>query len=342
MLLGFGKHLKWFIIVFVCLTLIRIRWSTLYVQCNHTRFSIPNSTSATPSMVRDSNLPQLDYDHNDVAYLMSIRLGCPPEGGPRVVIDVGANKGYSLLRYGFLWGNLHFEEIRHHVKHLQWRSNMYESNKLVLYALEPTKSALVVLNELRRKTEAYYPFNLHGIGLSDHAGVAKFRTPYKNVGDEGPTMGYVPGRSEVLQEEVNITTLDIFWDREIRPKYPGKITYIKIDVEGFDAYVIRGMKSLLKAGHVLAFEFEFADSWKDGRTGNPESLDAIIKFLKDLDYHCFSPHLAHGFQTVFKAVTDNHPWVAQLSKVSRPQNIVCLHQKQRCYDRFLRSYVMQN
>ena len=201
--------------------------------------------------------------HASLPYLMILRLFCPPESSKhRLVFDVGGNKGYTLPRYAFLYSNLDVALVKESIKHLQSKTHYWFDNAgFEIHVFEPTRSAFTVLKELKTAVPLFNEtLHLHRIGVSDKEGNENFYIPYNNIGDEGGAMsavGKLPGLPTALVESVPISTLDIFYQNNIKPRMGDsqRIEFIKVDTEGFDALVIKGMKALLQKRLVRAFEW---------------------------------------------------------------------------------------
>lgn len=272
---------------------------------------------------------------SDGGYLVQYAAMCPPRRGPRVVIDVGGNKGYSLPRYGLLFGNLDFAMVRDAIGGMTSnKTAMWRDDELEVHVFEPTSSAVSVLRTLISRLP-YYRIKLNAVGVSDKVGTATFRVPFQNVGDEGGTMGIVPGRrQEGPIETVPITTLDEYASKQLPPK-KGGISYVKSDVEGFDAFVVRGMEGLLRSHRVDAFEFEFSSGWLDGRTGKPQSLGKLTGWLDDLEYACYMIRTNPSGVTGFVRIGGAGYWNAMYgSRKSNRENIFCINIKLACFPRF--------
>jgi len=267
---------------------------------------------------------------NDNSYLFAIRAICPPQAGPRLVLEVGGNKGYAIPRYGFLWGNLDFATVRNHIKHLQDRTHMWADNQLTLHVFEPTKSAIDVLNALKTAMP-FLPMTLNHVGVSDKDGTATFHTPYANVGDEGATIGPNKHGNAGPVEEVKLVQLDTFYQQHLASSFP-QIAYIKVDVEGHDTHVVRGMmNNLLKNERVMAFEFEVGHQVAD-------EVHKLVDQLLEYNYGCYVlRHNSFGM-TRFVSISGNH-WDDAAYKATGRQNIVCLHMKAPCFGSFQSSFV---
>ena len=89
------------------------------------------------------------------------------------------------------------------------------------------------------------------------------------------------------KETVQIVQLDTFLEHKYPVGLPGPIVFVKIDTEGFDAAVVRGMRKALAQHKVWSFDFEFTKAWKDGRTKHPERIKVLGDWLATLGYACY-------------------------------------------------------
>lgn len=275
---------------------------------------------------------------NEHRYLSYMTYMCPPESDDhRLVFDVGGNKGYTLPRYGFIFGNLDLALVKHNIKHLISKTNYwYSPHGLEVHVFEPTSSAFKVLQTLQEALPFFHSLYLHNFGVSESNGNTTFYIPYNNIGDEGGAMsavGRIPSLPTHLKEEVSIVKLDDFYFSRIQPRLGSvRIEYIKIDVEGFDSYVVRGMKSLLEKRIVRAFEFEYGNSWRDGRTGRPQSLEATVSMLQGLKYECFLMSQSLSKLLIWTPISGSS-WKSEYESISLAV-VFCIDAQQPCYKHF--------
>ncbi len=81
-----------------------------------------------------------------------------------------------------------------------------------------------------------------------------------------------------MSEEIKITTLDKYL-----AKLSGRISFIKIDTEGYEPQVLRGAKELIKRDKPTIYIELGGDHQKS-------SLEAL-QIMKELDYHCEAENL---------------------------------------------------
>lgn len=290
------------------------------------------NSASTTELILDPQFRDaaLDKDSTYLLYLASI---CPPRTqGKRIVLDVGGNKGYSLPRYGFLWGNLDHAMVLHHVQNLIPKTNMWrEDHGLEVHVFEPSSSAYSVLSALKDSLPFYRLF-LHHMAVSSEEGFAELIIPHDNVGDEGGAIaveGKIPGLPVHSKEIINVTTLDRFYSKTFHDNE--LIEYIKIDVEGFESHVIRGMEQILSRKLVKAFEFEYGPAWYDGRTGIPEGLKITVNRLYEKDYLCYFIVSIDG---IFKFIHIRPvPWEDAFDSLSRC-NVFCINSALSCFHAF--------
>lgn len=147
----------------------------------------------------------------------------------QVVIDVGANVGNYA------------EDV------LKYNPN------IKLYAFEPHPKTYKKLIEKSEKLN----FEAINKGCADEIGKLKFYDYASNDGSEHATLlaGVFENiyHKDTIVYEVDVTTLDNFiQDRKIQ-----KVDLLKIDTEGFEYNVLKGLEQSLKANKIKAIHFEF-------------------------------------------------------------------------------------
>jgi FkbM family methyltransferase len=94
--------------------------------------------------------------------------------------------------------------------------------------------------------------------------------------------------------EVQMHTLDSMVEREEVLIGPDKLSFIKLDVEGSEPYVIRGMRKLLSTARPLIFLEVNYESL--GAAGS--SAHELQTLLQDSGYDLFQPRYRHYFRTL--------------------------------------------
>lgn len=160
-------------------------------------------------------------------------------GVRRSFVDVGANRG--------LWAKKVIEEAR---------KTGREPERLIL--VEPNPS---LINELFRLFGSMSSFvSVEPVALSDRVERRPF---YVETTSGGTSSLWTRPEGDVQEIVVEVTTFDnLFGDKEFG--------MVKIDAEGGDLLVLRGMREALAAGRVGLVQFEYNIRWR-----------GIRAFLKD-------------------------------------------------------------
>lgn len=167
-----------------------------------------------------------------------------------IVVDVGANIGYYSLLFCSCVGKAG------HV-----------------YSFEPVPklaSALCNNVELNR----FEQITLSDLALSDHDGEARF---YVGPDDNSGLSSLRPPRESSDTLDVRLARFDGFFTQD------KKISLIKIDVEGAELAVLRGMQDYLRS-HRPYILLEVTNRFLKEMGDSEESL---ISFLQDFGYSCY-------------------------------------------------------
>ena len=120
---------------------------------------------------------------------------------------------------------------------------------------------------LKLNTEYYPNISIYNYGLAESNESLTFKIPYNNIGS-GSQKNTAQNH---YTEKVNFKNYDQLFDEEI--------SYVKIDVEGNELNVIKGMeKSIIKYKPIISFEM---------RGYNDNSKSDLIKKLNNLGYFEF-------------------------------------------------------
>lgn len=148
-----------------------------------------------------------------------------------------------------------------------------------VHAFEPSPYARSIL-EISMRASWRRNVVVHAEGLSDSPGILTLHTPIKKSGVRGyglASMGGVVGetlRGEIA-ETVDVLTLDSF------AADPGlRVDFIKADIEGWEAHLLRGAQRILATDHPGLF-LEI-DHQMLARAG--EDADEIFERLSALGY----------------------------------------------------------
>ncbi|HST02681.1 MAG TPA: FkbM family methyltransferase [Usitatibacter sp.] len=168
----------------------------------------------------------LDYDFhsNGEGRVLALLAG----RAPRVVLDVGANRGdWSRMAEGLL-------------------------PQAVIHAFEIVPDTFRTLSQNVAGKPRIVP---HPLGLADTEGdievfFAEGRSEIATcvTGVSESIHGYSPPRVPA-----RVTTGDLFCEREGIER----IDFLKLDVEGFEPNVLRGFARMLQGGHICAMQFEY-------------------------------------------------------------------------------------
>ena len=139
------------------------------------------------------------------------------------------------------------------------------SGKVV--AFEPSPTTFLTL---QKNTSDLSNVTLVNIALADFIGASEFHS----AGENDPTAGMSQQRTDAKSLSVEVTKADQFL--EIRPElYPHAM---KIDVEGFEIDVLRGMKAILGSPDLKAIfiEVHFTMLSRRGKGNAPSEIRDLL------------------------------------------------------------------
>lgn len=177
-------------------------------------------------------------------------MNCRSLGG--VVFDVGANVG-------------------------SWASFVLGINpKVNLHCFEPSKATYAKL------AQKEWPSNVrkNNLGLGEVEGMLEL-----NVVDEGSGLNSLYLRRgvdcarAVKTEKISITTIDAYCEKNAIQQ----IDLIKVDVEGHELAVFKGMRKMLSEGRVCAIQFEYGGCNLDAKV----HLVDIWYFLEPYEFRFY-------------------------------------------------------
>ncbi len=169
------------------------------------------------------------------------------------VLDIGANVGIVSL----------------------WLAKLVGANGKV-HAFEPNPELQKLLNQTIQRNHAYNICS-HPVALGSQPGQLELRVLESNTGSGSLILDYDLTNCRVVP--VPVQTLDSIVARE-------KITairLIKIDVEGFEAEVLRGGSHVLESIRPQAVLFEFVDQCEGRLSDQP-----VFKILQEAGYGFFA------------------------------------------------------
>jgi FkbM family methyltransferase len=143
-----------------------------------------------------------------------------------------------------------------------------------VHVFEPNPICLAELAKIRRRNMI-----IHELALSDTRGQAVMRFDPQNTGigtiEPANSLSKNPGIRQIVERSVEVSPLD---DLGL-----SNIAFMKIDVEGHEAAVLRGAQQFLQAeSPVLLIEIE--------RRHHSTSFEQIEDFLRKFGYTCWRLH----------------------------------------------------
>eukprot|EP00741_Cyanophora_paradoxa_P022872 tig00021521_g22092.t1 len=191
----------------------------------------------------------------------------------KVIVDIGANKGFSVYEYFHLWGNLAAETVaREYARGLAPICGLGDPRRPTVYAVEPSRANCDVLERL----QAQFGANMHVLWMaaSSEDGMVHFED---NYGEQGCELCHISERGRgVLTPVRRVDTLL----GELGIDY---VDYMKIDAEGWDPAVLDGMNGTLSRRAVGLFTFEHHrwGLWRE------RSLRDVTRTIAERGYECF-------------------------------------------------------
>lgn len=262
-----------------------------------------------------------------------------------VMINVGANKGYSAIPFLIQWSSaLQARLTMRNWKHglLAFAGGASGDNRTHRFLQTYAAGACAEANRRVEKHQREIPAKVHMLELLEsnrrllrwlvnnfnltssalvHNLAASNETMYQPAvqGFVGMEFLGLPNRRAKKPKRgpmLETVTLDEFMARQHL-----EIAYaVEIDTEGYDALVLEGMRGVLRAHRVTWLEFEYSGKGYWGKS-HPEarSLNATQRWLWDLGYSCF-------LETAkYLAPISGPCWLDRFEK-RRWSNVVCSHQ----------------
>lgn len=161
-----------------------------------------------------------------------------------VVVDVGANIGYYTLLFARRVG-------------AQGR----------VYAFEPAPDNCALL-QANVKRNGYENVCVEQKAVSDKNGSAVLELSNENYGDHRLKNGHAPAQAL----RVETTTLDAYFQ-----DIPAKLCLVKMDAQGSELRVLRGMKSVLARAAPLTLALEFFPAGLEQQGDDPADLLELLR-----------------------------------------------------------------
>ena len=171
---------------------------------------------------------------------------------PDVILDIGANIGQNTVYYSDLATKVH--------------------------AYEPVPQFFDVLS-MNVAANSCSSVVLHQVGIGDTTHMSRLKIMKKNIGHSR----ILADREKESDQEITIETIALDDDPIV-----GNIDFIKMDIEGYEVYALRGMQSLL-AAHRPILQIECMES---NLSVHDFTTQDIITFLSSFGYvPVFPPRL---------------------------------------------------
>ena len=191
------------------------------------------------------------------------------------VIDIGANIGYyAMMEARAVTGTGH------------------------VYAIEPEPHNVELLH-LNVKLNGYHHINVFQAGMSDETGMAKLY-----VSDHSNLHNLLrPLRAKNIDSVIDIKVyrLDDFIEEQNID--PSDISFIRMDIEGYEVKALSGMQKILRIAKSLHLFIEFHPQYIEGITDY--SLESTLDFLASLGFEIrYATATAHdGYLIKFRNIT---------------------------------------
>ena len=194
-------------------------------------------------------------NYNDFDFESNGELFIVAQGAPHwdLVVDLGANVG-------------------------RWAESVLRRNpNVTIHGFEPLPDAF---RQLQSNLSGHGNVHLHNIGAGERDGVLRFYDYGTTSGGSGyyNREGSI-GKTADRVIELPITALDTF----VANHKIARIDYVKIDTEGAEMSVLRGMRSCLAAGMIDCLQFEYGGTWID----SGETLLRASDYLREVNFEVF-------------------------------------------------------
>jgi len=150
------------------------------------------------------------------------------------------------------------------------------SNAREIVAFEPSKTNLFYLTGTFLASPSFMSrLTLYPVGLGEEAADLPI---YAEPGNAGHSVIGAPVGEQGLRVPTVVGTVKVRrLDDIVSPPYP-KIRLMKIDVEGFEAHVLRGGRKLFSSGAVRAVYFELSPFLKGQGSSRLELINLFLEF----------------------------------------------------------------
>lgn len=230
-------------------------------------------------------LTPADFEHRDLFWMgtkdeRDIRHLQHALAGGGVFLDIGANLGFYSLRLAQALGTA-----------------------CEIHAFEPHPKTNALLQRHIVANGFQANVHPHQLGVSDHAGTARMVQRGDNSGATRLEGGGNSRGSDAF--DITTTTIDAFADAHDLDR----LDAVKMDVEGFEAHVLRGgRQSIARWKPTMIVEF-----WVPGLQAAGSSCEEVASVMRELGYRFYHPTWPHA-QPCHELPTGDDP-----------VNLLCVH-----------------
>lgn len=172
-----------------------------------------------------------------------------------VVLDIGANIGYFTLIFASLVGT---------------------SGKVFSFEPEPSNFEILTKNVI---TNNFENVELHNVAVSDHTGEIELYLSEKAAGQHRIYKSKDVGENHI---KVKTVKLDELLNKNL---FSDKISFLKIDAEGSEFGILKGMETILSQNKNIKLVMEFSPQQIIDYGAEPLEQ---LKFLKNLGFNFYS------------------------------------------------------
>ena len=186
-----------------------------------------------------------------------VQHGTPRDG--LVFVDVGVNKGFEMIRFAALYGDLgRRQAVAWNPLFCKWQPSC-AFRKVEIYGFDLNQDNILTLERTAAAMTLGPGIHLYNYGVSDADSTTEvcLDPQLAGQGDEHASIKGGAGNEGASCHDVPIVSLDSF----VATHNIGKIHVLKIDIEGFDGRALKGCRDLLSQGRVDAVIFECCHLW---------------------------------------------------------------------------------
>jgi FkbM family methyltransferase len=188
-----------------------------------------------------------------------------------IFVDVGANLGQTLLK---------LREVNASIPYVG-----FEPNPTCVYYVEE----LIRLNKFKNTT-------IIPVGISEKTALNKLKIFSDSV---DPTASLLDEKAEAIREKIIVTIADDLLSLD-------KIAILKIDVEGYELFVLQAMKDIIKRDNPIIFIELLPAATADATETRRQRHDKVAELMQELGY---TPYL------VLKNQNDDLEGLERLEKI---------------------------